>query len=142
MNLEDLYRLLRSGHVQALGIVETIDSPILVLDGSLCVVNTNPAFLKHFAVNRDDTVGRELRELGNGQWDIPELTGLLRDVIPKSAALAGYEVTHEFPAIGRRTLLLTARRLCHPDSNSLFMLLVFEDVTDQRSNEMARDLIL
>jgi hypothetical protein len=39
MNLEDLYRLLRSGHVQAQRIIDSLDEPLLVLDQSACVVN-------------------------------------------------------------------------------------------------------
>lgn len=142
MTLEDIYRLLKASHVQAQGIVDTIDQPLLVLDEALCVVNANPAFLTAFHVSRDDTLSQKLCNLGNGQWNIPELTRLLDDVIPKAAAVIGYEVSHSFPVIGRRTMLVTARRLVHPDSNSIFMLVAFDDVTDRRREEGSRDLLL
>lgn len=63
-------------------------------------------------------------------------------MIPKSAAVIGYEVSHDFPAIGQRTILVTARRMVHPDNNSLYMLVVFEDVTQSRDENNARDLIV
>lgn len=142
MTLEDLYRLLRSGHVQSQGIVDTLDDPLVVLDQSLCVVTANPAFLRTFQVDRDATLGHPFYALGNGQWDIPELRRLLDDVIPKAAAVVGFEVSHAFPSLGRRTFSVTARRLVHPDDNSLQMLLVFQDLTHSRRREAAKDILL
>jgi PAS domain-containing protein len=97
MNLEDLYRLMRTEHVQAQGIVDTIGDPLLVLDGELCVQTANRAFYNIFKVSRDETIGQHLYELGNGQWNIADLRRLLEDVIPRSAAVLDYEVEHDFP---------------------------------------------
>jgi transcriptional regulator with PAS, ATPase and Fis domain len=142
MNLEDLYRLLRSGHVQAQAIVDTLDSPLIVLDAGLNVVSANRAFFSTFKVSRDETVGRPLLALGVGQWDLPGLRTLLIEVIPNAAAVIGYEVTHDFPGIGERTMLLTARRLVHPDDISTTMLLAFQDVTEARHVTMEADILL
>jgi len=142
MNLEDLYRLLRSGHVQAQGIIDSLDEPLLVLAPPACVVHGTRAFFETFVVERDDTVGRSLFALGNGQWDIPELRRLLGDIIPKSVAILGYEVGADFPALGQRTMLVSARRLVHPDNNSTNILVVFEDVTARRREDAARDILL
>lgn len=142
MTLDDLYRLLRAGHVQTQGVFDTLDQMILVLDDNLCVISANPAFLRTFHVSRDETLGASFTTLGNGQWNIPALTHLLKEVIPKSTAVIGYEVTHDFPALGSRTMLLTARRLAHPDGNSLHMLVVLEDVTSRHEDEARHDLVL
>ena len=77
MTLEDLYRLLRTSHVQAQGIVDTLQEPLLVLDHSYCVLSGNNAFYETFRVSKDETLGRNLFELGNGQWDIEPLRELL-----------------------------------------------------------------
>jgi PAS domain-containing protein len=90
MNLEDLYRLLRTTHVQAQSIVDTVREPLLVLDRELTVVNASRSFYEAFGVGRDETLGRHLYELGNGQWDVPDLRHLLEQVIPRSAAVEGY----------------------------------------------------
>ena len=127
MNLEDLYRLLRSEHVQAQGIVDTVPDSLLVLGQDLCVLSASRAFFETFRVGRDETLGRPLYELGNGQWDIPELRYLLEQVIPRSTAVIDYEVRHDFLGVGRRTMLLSARRLFHPDNNSATLLLSIED---------------
>ena len=79
MNLEDLYRLLRSSHVQAQGIVDTIDEPLVVLDERTVVLEANRAFFATFLVERDDTIGASLYNLGNGQWNMPALRRLSQE---------------------------------------------------------------
>lgn len=142
MTLEELYRLLRGSHVQAQGIVDTLQEPLLVLDREMLVLNANPAFYRTFRVDREATLGRSLFELGDGQWDIPELRKLLTEVVPKAVAVVGYEVKHAFPVIGQRTVLLSARQLVHPDHSSTQMLVVFDDVTDRQKADAAKDILL
>ncbi|WP_368518499.1 PAS domain-containing protein [Rhizobium sp.] len=142
MMLEDLYRLLRTGHVQAQGVVDTMTQPIVVLDQNLCVATANNAFLKTFEVERDDILGESFFDLGNGQWDVTELRQLIAAVIPKAAAVIGYEVAHDFPTIGRRTFLVDARRLVHPDDNSTNILVLFDDVTEMQRHDAERDFII
>ncbi|MFP3547349.1 PAS domain-containing protein [Rhizobium sp. SIMBA_035] len=132
MMLEDLYRLLRSGHVQAQGVVDTMSQPIVVLDQRFYVTTANNAFVKTFQVERDDLLGKSLFDLGDGQWDIPELRDLIVDIIPRAAAVIGYEVKHDFPGIGQRAFLVDARRLVHPDDNSTNILVLFDDVTQRQ----------
>src|SRR3984893_18265218 len=64
------------------------------------------SFYETFQVAREDTQGRLLYTLGDGQWDIPALRTLLDKVLPEEWVLEGFEVEHEFPKIGRRTMLL------------------------------------
>ncbi|TIW28158.1 MAG: PAS domain-containing protein [Mesorhizobium sp.] len=135
MDLEDLYRILRTGHVQAQGIVDTVPDPMLVLDSALTVQSANRAFFRTFEVERYDTIGQHLYDLGNGQWAIPELRHLLGEVIPKSSAVIDYKVTHEFPRIGRKVMLLTARTVFNPDNVSHLMLLSIVDITDRSRKE-------
>ena len=142
MMLEDLYRLLRSGHIQAQGVVDTMTQPIVVLDQNLCVSTANNAFLRTFKVERDDVFGRPFFDLGNGRWDIPELRELIANVVPKAHAVVGYEVKHEFASIGERTFLVDARRLVHPDDNSTSMLVLFDDVTERQRRDLEKDMIL
>lgn len=140
MNMEELYRLLRTGHVQAQGIVDTVADPMLLLDESLRVQSVNRAFVEVFRVERDDTIGRHIYELGNGQWDIPDLRHLLLEVIPKSRAVIDYRVEHDFPDLGRKTMLLTARTL-QSDSAIQFMLLSIVDITERAHRDAERDML-
>ena len=142
MDMEDLYRLLRTGHMQAQGIVDTLDVPVAVLDQGFCTVDVNRAFCETFRTERDATIGRSFFELGNGQWDVAEFKRLLADVLPKATAVLGYEITHDFPALGERTMLVTARRLHRPGHNGTSVMVQFEDVTERRRDEAARDVVL
>jgi two-component sensor histidine kinase len=141
MYTEDLYRLLRISHVEAQGIVDTVADPMLLLDESLCVQNASRSYLQTFKVDRDETIGKPLHELGNGQWDIPELRRLLAEVIPKTSAVIDFEVHHDFPVLGSRTMLVTARTLHHPDGGSRTMLLSIVDATDRFRRDAAKDLL-
>jgi two-component sensor histidine kinase len=142
MNLDDLYRLLKAGHVQAQGIVDTIQVPLVVLDQHLAVIHLNAAFLETFGVTRDDTIGVSFLQLGDGRWNNPELEVLLRKVIPKSSAIIGYEVVQDFPQIGQRTLLVSARRLANPQNNSQSILVTLEDVSNHRSRAVQQDIVV
>ena len=75
------------------------------------------------------TEGRLVFELGDGQWNIPGLRALLQDIIPKRRTVEAYEVEHEFPSIGRRVMLLNARRVFDEDGSASAILLAIEDVT-------------
>ena len=142
MDLDDLYRLLRGAHVQAQGVIDTVRDPLLVLDADLCVVSANCSFYEVFGVDREATIGKPLYELGNGQWDIEELRLLLEKVIPRSAAVTDYEVGADFPHIGRRTMLISARRLVRPDRTPRTLLLSMVDATERRKKEQESQVFI
>lgn len=113
-------------------IVETIQHPLLVLDETLSVKMANRAFYATFRLVRPDTEGSVLYELANRAWDDPELKALLDKVLPADEAIDGFELTHDFPGIGQKVLLISARRL-----NSVDMILVsMEDATARRAAEV------
>src|SRR5205814_8359295 len=83
----------------ALNIVDTVREPLLILDTTLRVRSANRAFYQTFHVSAAETVDRLIYELGNGQWDIPELRTLLEDSVPKSSVIIYFELSHTFPLI-------------------------------------------
>ena len=125
---------LREAGIAAGDIVETIRDPLVVLTPDFRVQVVNPVFYEHFQVSPEETTGRLIYELGNGQWDIPELHTLLEEILPENRAFDGYEVVHEFEDVGRRVMQLNARRLDHLD----LILLVIGDVTDREQVEALR----
>ena len=121
---------LNDARLYAEGIIATIREPLLVLDGTMRVVSANRSFYELFRVSKDVVEGQVLYTLGNGQWDIPALRDLLESVLPERTAFDDFRVEHLFPTIGRRVLLLNARRLVAESAKRELILLAFEDVTD------------
>ncbi len=117
-------------------IVDTVREPLLMLDTTLRVRSANRAFYQTFRVTSEETENRLIYELGNGQWDIPALRTLLEDIVPKSSVFNDFELEHDFPAIGRRVMLLNARKLRAGDHGEL-LVLAMEDVTARKQAEEA-----
>lgn len=109
-------------------IIDTVREPFIVLDSDLRVVTANPAFYRTFKVLKKDTQEALIYRLGNNQWQIPKLRQLLESILPKHTTFKNFEVTHEFPTIGHKTMLLNARRI---DSVDL-ILLAIEDITERK----------
>ncbi len=116
-------------------IIATIREPLIVLNQNLLVKNANLSFYKTFQVQKTETEGKFLYELGEGQWDIPALRKLLLEILPSGNKFQGLEVDHEFPSIGRKIMLLNARRLIRRNNKATLILLAIEDVTEQRRIE-------
>ncbi len=116
----------------AQAIVDTIHEPLLVLDSGLRVLAASRAFYEIFRVDPEHTMGRLLYDLGDGQWNIPALRLLLETIIPEKTAMDGFEVEHDFPGVGHRTMLLNARKVIYATSTDTTILLAFTDVTARR----------
>lgn len=122
---------------QSLGdaIVETVRTPLIVLDSGLRVRRANRTFYRLFRERPRTTEARLIYELGNGHWNIPRLRELLEDILPQRTEFEDYEVTQEFPVIGRRTMLLNARQVPTGAGSRPVILLALEDVTERRTAE-------
>src|SRR4051812_39401550 len=120
----------------AQNIVDTVREPLLILDATLRVRSANRAFYQTFHVSPQETEGHLIYELGNGQWDIPDLRTLLEDIVPKSSVFDDFELDHTFPAIGRRVMLLNARKLQAGHHGEL-LVLAMGDVTERKQAEEA-----
>jgi two-component system CheB/CheR fusion protein len=113
----------------AQGIVDTVREPLVVLNGDLAVISASRSFYGLFGVEPKETVGRHLYELGNRQWDIPRLRELLETVLPRDTSFEDMAVEDEFPVIGRRKMLLNARRIPGKTGQTQLILLAMRDVT-------------
>jgi len=116
-------------------IVETVRSPLVVLNCELEILTANQSFYDTFKVTPGDTVGHFIYALGDGQWDIPKLRVLFEDILPKQTVFNGYEVEHDFPGIGRKIILLNARQIFRGKIGSHIILLGMEDITERRRAE-------
>jgi signal transduction histidine kinase/DNA-binding response OmpR family regulator len=126
--------LLEQIEMYAQDVVDTVREPLLILDSSLRVHSANRAFYQTFQVSSEETENQLIYELGNGQWDIPDLRTLLEDIVPMSSVFNDFELEHDFPSIGRRVMLLNARKL-RQGSHAELLVLAMEDVTERRRAE-------
>ncbi|HPQ80868.1 MAG TPA: PAS domain-containing protein [bacterium] len=116
-------------------IIDTIREPLLVLDRDLRIISAGRSFFDVFKVKHEETIGRLVYDLGDKQWDIPKLRELLETIIPDNESFDNYEVQHEFPHIGKRTMLLNARRIPAPPAKIDTILLTIEDITARKLAE-------
>jgi chemotaxis protein methyltransferase CheR len=123
-------------------IVDTVREPILVLDRDLRVIAASRSFYSAFKVSPEDTQGQLLYALGDGQWDIPKLRILLDKLVPEQGTMEDYEVEHEFPDLGNRTMRLNARQVFYEGGAGTTILLGIEDITDWRRLEVLKDELL
>lgn len=115
--------------------LRTAPVPLLVLEDDLRVITANDAFYKTFKVEPLQTERRFVYELGEGQWDIPKLRDLLEDILPHQTSFERFEVTHDFPSIGKRTMLLNGRRMVNKEGERQRIVLVIEDITERKRAE-------
>jgi PAS domain-containing protein len=116
-------------------VIDTAREPFLILDQDLRVVAGNSCFFRTFQVSEKETEGILVYDLGNGQWNIPRLRKLLEDIVPQNTFFRDFEVDHEFPQLGRKIIILNARRIYkeeEEDKKNTLILLAMEDVTDHR----------
>ena len=116
-------------------IINTVREPLIVLNQDLRVVTASRSFYEVFQVNPKETVGELIYDLGNKQWDIPQLKELLETILPEKTTFDNYEVEHDFATIGRRIMLLNARQIHRVLGKEHIILLAIEDVTERKDAE-------
>jgi formate hydrogenlyase transcriptional activator len=118
-------------------IVKTIRESLLVLSAELKVISANQSFYQTFKVTAEETEGKFVYSIGNHQWDIHALRKLLEEIIPNNTHFNDFEVDHEFPAIGKKTMVLNARRIYREGKGTDMILLAIEDITERKKTEEA-----
>jgi two-component system, chemotaxis family, CheB/CheR fusion protein len=117
-------------------IIETMHGPLIVLNGQLRIRTANKAFYDFFKLKADETEGRYITDLNNGEWDIPPLTNHLREIFPRKMQFKDFEIEHNFPLIGIRHMVVNAHRLVYgKETKETQILLAFQDVTAFRQTE-------
>ncbi|MBN1912876.1 MAG: PAS domain-containing sensor histidine kinase [Candidatus Omnitrophica bacterium] len=116
-------------------IIDTVREPLLVLDANLMVISASRSFYQVFKVKPEDTEKKYIYDLGNRQWDIPKLRELLEKILPKVTSFDNFEVEHDFLDIGKRIMLLNARKIFRETNHTHSILLAIEDITERREIE-------
>lgn len=112
-------------------IIETVRDSLIVLDFNLKVIYANKSFYETFKVKPEETIDLFIYDLGNKQWKIPKLQYLLEGILPNNSSFFNYEIEHSFEDIGKKTMLLNARRI----TETQLILLAIEDITERKEIE-------
>jgi two-component system CheB/CheR fusion protein len=131
-------RLVEAARNFSESLVNTVREPLLVLNADLHVKSANRSFYQLFQVEPPETEDVNIYDLGDGQWNIPSLKQLLEEVIPQNSTFDDFEVEHDFETIGRKTMLLNARRF-PPEGKWDLVLLAIVDITERKRLEVERE---
>jgi two-component system CheB/CheR fusion protein len=115
-------KALAASRALALGIVDTVREPLLVLDDHLSVMTANRAFYRAFRLRADETVGRPVHALGGAPWDTPELRRRLDDLVASGAPFEDVEIARE----GDRRVVISARPLRDVGGRTDLVLVAFQ----------------
>ena len=118
-------------------IVETIHHPLVVLSADLRVKSANRSFYQTFKLAPEETKEKFIYSIGDRQWDIPALRELLGKIVAKNTHFNNFEVEHEFPGLGRKRMILNARRIYRESEGTDMILLAIEDITVRKQMEEA-----
>jgi PAS domain S-box-containing protein len=114
---------------------QAVREQLLVLDINLGVLAASKSFYTVFRVASGDTVGKKLADLGNGQWNILALLNMISELSKNDGEFDAFEMEHDFPALGPRTIQVSARRLSGADDQCALILLSILDITGQKRVE-------
>ncbi|MFV8342986.1 CheR family methyltransferase [Flavobacterium sp. XS2P39] len=129
--LQMRHDLLIESYEYSEAIIATIHEPMLILNKNFHVISANKSFYKKFLVEKEETEGKLLFDLGNKQWNIAKLHDVLNDILSKNSSFENFEVTHTFSGIGERIMLLNAHLIIQKTNSEQLILLAIEDITDR-----------
>jgi two-component system CheB/CheR fusion protein len=135
-DIDTLKRTLDQTREYAEGLIEDAQAAFLLLDDKLHVTAANRAFYRIFSTSPQLTEGRPIYDLGNGQWNVPGLRQMLEEIGPGKSQVGGYTLTHDFPKLGPRPMLLNARRV-ELQPGRPFIVLALEDMSERNRQGVA-----
>lgn len=121
---------LRIAHEDLKAIIDTLPTPLLVINTDRTIKIANKIFYDKFLVKHTETEDRLITELGNGQWNIPALLNVLDKTLNERICFNDFEVEHTFPSIGNKVISLNATSVQLSGSRTNVALLSITDVTD------------
>src|SRR5271154_5215166 len=126
----------------ALAVVATSDTPLLLLDGDLDLIAASGSFCRAFDIDPASVPGRKLAALGQGEWDVPQLSVLLMATASGNAEVEAYEMDLKIDQRETRRIVLNAHKLDYSGADDVRILLSVADVTNARAAEKLKDDLL
>lgn len=118
-------------------IVETVRQPLLVLDADLRLKTANKAYYQTFRMTPEEITGQSIFQMRDGVWDIPELNILLKDLLASDTAFEDFEISYDFPGIGKQKMFVNARRILNAQNKTKLILMAFETINPQTGKQQS-----
>jgi two-component sensor histidine kinase len=122
-----------------LAVVASSAGPLLLLDGDLNVVAVSTSFCRAFGIDPASAQGRQVFDLGAGEWNIPRLRSLLTATAAGDAGIDACEIELRRPGRQTRELTVHAERLAYLDLEQVRLLLAVTDATDANTADRQRE---
>lgn len=126
----------------ALAVIASSNEPLVLLDDKLKVIAASTSFCRAFMIDPANVARRHIAELGQGEWNTPQLISLLEATASGGAEVHAYELSLARPGQELRLLVLNASKLVYNDINQTRLLLAVADVTEARANDKLKDSLL
>lgn len=126
----------RDAQELAESIVNALPEPLVVLDDNMNIISASGSFYREFHFTPEEAVGHQIYELGHRQWDIPKLRELLESILPLNRTFDDFEIEHDFPVIGKRRMLLSARQISCKSIGKRYILLTTKTVAKMGNASM------
>lgn len=122
---------IESARSYANSIIDSLPAPLVVVDGNLRVISSNPAFRRAFTERDEIIVNQKFKVIGGCRFDVEGLNDFLEHIRRQRSPVAECEVTIDQGADGPRTLLVRARKVAGESDVSSRILLVLDDITER-----------
>src|SRR6202011_4767756 len=76
-------------------------------------------------------------DLGDGQWNKPDLRVLLEEVLPHDRDFLNHEAVYDFPGIGWKSFMLSGRYMAQEPDGEPLILLSLSEMTKRKKIEAA-----
>jgi two-component system, sensor histidine kinase PdtaS len=127
----------------AMALIISSQAPVVLLDGELDVVAASASFYRSFNIVRSGPVRAKFAELGQGEWNVPQLLFLLRSVAAGNPEIEAYEMDLVRPGQPVCKLVLCAHKLDFEGENDdPRIVLSVTDVTAARLADKLKDDLL
>jgi len=123
---------LNNARLYAESIVNTVHESLLILDTNIRVVSANASFYRAFKMERKETEGKLLYELGHKQWNTSDLRALMENLMTSRTPFSNYELTYKSPNSGARTIVMNGQLITSQDLKEELILIAIEDITEVR----------
>jgi two-component system, chemotaxis family, CheB/CheR fusion protein len=132
---------LRSARDYALAVIDTVREPLLIIDPDFRVVSASPPFYGMFMTSANQVLGQNLFELDGEQWGVVGLREAMERALVEGVDFQDFVVDRDLARVGRRTLLLSGRRIHGASAGQGNVLLAIDDITDRAQAEALSDAL-